>query len=320
MFRATFRRYAKIAAAVLFAYLVASAAAGVFLAEITLHLPRRPVEDRAEYAARVRKHFQAELQDVSIATSDGIHLRGWYARPEEGNGTTVILLHGITDNRQGVAGYAEMFLSRGYSVLLPDSRAHGASGGDIATYGVKERYDVRDWVRWSQERTKGCVYLFGESMGAAISLQAAAVTPEVCAVVVESPFSHFREIAYDRIARHAGTGLWFPKTAMRPAIELALAYSRIRYGVDLTEAGPAEAMANSRVPALLIHGTADHNIPLRHSLILMKEGGSHAQLWQVSGAVHGNAVEVAPEEFQRRVLDWFVSHDRSAENPNTGTP
>lgn len=35
-------------------------------------------------------------------------------------------------------------------------------------------------------------------------------------------------------------------------------------------------MEHSRVPALLIAGTADHNIPMRHSAELMRTAGAHA--------------------------------------------
>ena len=40
-------------------------------------------------------------------------------------------------------GRAAKFLLRdGYDVVMMDSRAHGESGGDMATYGWKERYDT----------------------------------------------------------------------------------------------------------------------------------------------------------------------------------
>jgi alpha-beta hydrolase superfamily lysophospholipase len=302
------RRVLKIASALAVTYLLASGAAAAFLAEVSLRLPRRPITARWRFAAEFKEHAHAEMQDVALTVSDGTVLRAWYAAPPNANGSTVILLHGVTDTREGVAWFGDMFLEHGYAVLLPDSRAHGESGGAIATYGVKERYDVRDWARWAKQHESGCVYLFGESMGAAISLQAAAVTPEVCAVAVESPFAHFREIAYDRISYFSGLGPWFPRTLGRPALELSLVYARLRYGVDLTQADPGAAMEHSRVPELLLHGTEDHNISLRHSLLLMKVGGSHAELWQVQGAAHGNAVEVAPGEFESRILGWYQSH------------
>lgn len=304
------RRLLKLALLLFAAYAVLAIVCGVFLAEVTLHLPRRLLRHQAKAAEIVRQQFHTELQNVSIHASDGVELNAWYVQSNNMNGSAVILLHGITDNREGVAGFAPMFLDQGYAVLMPDARAHGESGGTIATYGIRERYDVQRWTAWLNQRLNGCVYLFGESMGAAIALQATAVTPGLCAVAVESPFSTFREIAFDRMAEHTPFGTWFWRDAAgRPVIEIALAYARLRYHVDLNQADPEEAMEHSKVPALLIAGTADRNIPMRHSAELMRTSGSHASLWIVQGADHGGAVSVAGPEFQRRILDWFQQHN-----------
>jgi pimeloyl-ACP methyl ester carboxylesterase len=147
-------------------------------------------------------------------------------------------------------------------------------------------------------------------MGAAIALQATEVTPGLCAVAVESPFSTFREIGYDRMAQHTPFGTWFWRSLGRPVIEIALLYAKERYDVDLTKANPEDAMKHSTVPALLIAGTIDHNIPMRHSAELVRTSGSHAQMWVVDGAGHGGAASVAHEEFQRRILDWFHQHQQ----------
>lgn len=246
--------------------------------------------------------------DPAIEGADGAQLQAWWIRPVHPNGDTVILLHGVADTREGVAGHALMFLRHGYSVLLPDSRAHGASGGAIATYGVLERDDVRRWAAWLRPETPGCEYLFGESMGAAIAIQASAVTPGLCAITAEASFASFREIANDRISQMTHLGLWFPRTIGAPTRDLAFLYSEIRYHVNLSEASPLQAIRQSRVPTLLICGTADDNIPMRHSLELFRAGASHSQLWIVEGAEHTGAVQVNPDVFERRIVGWFQQH------------
>src|ERR1700758_4537005 len=179
------RKLLKIGLALCLVYLFLSAIAGMVLAEASLKLMRRPLRHRQEIAEFVRGHYGAELTDVSISAADGVTLRAWYVRPHEFNGSTVVLLHGITDNREGVAGYGKMFLDHRYAVLLPDARRHGESGGDLATYGLKESDDIRRWIDWlyslppiaQQQRMPGdiastqCVYGFGESYGAALMLQ-----------------------------------------------------------------------------------------------------------------------------------------------------
>jgi len=64
----------------------------------------------------------------------------------------------------------------GYSVVMMDSRAHGASEGAMATYGWLERNDTR-FIVDALESSEYPRHLFalGESMGAGIALQSAAV-------------------------------------------------------------------------------------------------------------------------------------------------
>src|SRR5215475_6103350 len=113
---------------VLLGYLVICCAAGAFVAEVTIHPARRALteHDRARVVEMAGRH-DSELADVEMIADDGITLRGWSIRPEKANGEAVILLHGLRDNRVGMIGYAELLLSNGYAVLLPDARAHGAS-------------------------------------------------------------------------------------------------------------------------------------------------------------------------------------------------
>ncbi len=294
-------------------YCAGCVVAGIFLAEVSLHLPKRQLGNGLEYRTRMRRDFHANVQDVSIVAADGAVLRSWFVQPPDVNGKAVLLLHGITDNRLGASGFGDYFLARGYSVLLPDSREHGASGGGLATYGILERDDVRRWVSWVRERSPGCTYLLGESMGAAIGLQATAVTPQLCAVVVESPYSTFREISYERLGRETHLGALFWRTVGRPVLEVAILYAGARYDINLPRADPESAVELSRVPTLLIAGTADRNIPPHDAAELEAVCPSHCALWVVPGADHGGASAVAPVEFWRRVSDWFESHGESVQ-------
>jgi dipeptidyl aminopeptidase/acylaminoacyl peptidase len=296
-------------------YLVLAMVAGVVVGEGSVKLVRRPLRHRQEAARLVRDKYHAELQEVSIQAADGVTLRGWYVHPEEFNGSAVVLLHGITDNREGVAGYGELFLDRGYAVLLPDARRHGESGGELATYGLKESDDIHRWVSWLYARDLApsqCVYGFGESYGAALMLQSLAVEPRYCAVVVESPFSTAREMSYERVSEPLHLEPWFGRTLGRPAIASAVIYARLRYGVDLLEPNPLEAVEHSSVPVLLIHGERDRSISPRHSVILAKAAPDHVQLWLVSNAGHTMAWSAAHQEFETRVLGWFQTHGRTA--------
>jgi pimeloyl-ACP methyl ester carboxylesterase len=296
-------------------YLILSLVGGVVLMEGALHIARRPVAGRNDFSQSIAPWVQSGVADAEITGADGARLVGWYAQPTAWNGQTVILLHGSADNRQGMTGYAPMFLRAGYAVLLPDSRGHGESGGSVVTYGLLESGDVDRWSEWITNRAHtdnhaGCTYLFGESMGAAIALQAAASTPNVCAVVAEASYASFREIGYERVAQSLNSSVGISHVIGWPMVNMAFLYARLRYGLDLDQVSPERKLAASHVPALLIAGLADKNIPPRHSERIARLSAQRSELWLVPGADHTMAASVAPAEFERRVLGWFSAHSR----------
>jgi uncharacterized protein len=293
------------------AWLLLSSLIGVVAMEGALHPYRRPLLAQDEALARaISSRNDAVLTDVAIRATDGATLRAWSLLPRSGNGDAVILLHGQGDNRAGVLGNADLLLRHGYSVLLPDSRAHGASGGPITTYGVLEAEDVHRWYEWlEQSEDPRCIDGLGESMGAAILLQALAGEPGFCSVVAESSFSTFREAAYLRLGQGLGAGSRLGETVLRPAAGAGLLYARLRYGVDLARAAPEEAVAQTQIPILLIHGLADTNLPPRFSEE-MKARNPTVALWEPANAGHCGAASAEPAEYERRVTSWFAEHDK----------
>jgi pimeloyl-ACP methyl ester carboxylesterase len=298
-------------------YVAFSLVAGCVLAEMTLHPGRtHPNQSRiTELYAR----YSAKLDPVSIRAADGVELRAWYSVPVHENGRAVILLHGIGDNRAGVAGYGSEFLAHGYRVLLPDSRAHGESGGELATYGWRESDDIHRWVLWLYDHGATCVNGLGESMGAALLLESLAAEPRFCAVVADSGFSTFRSVAYDREGYFIGLGRfglerWFGRTIGFLPAEVGLHYAKWHYGVDLFHANPVDALRNSTTPVLLIHGDADINILPDHSHVLAA-ANSKAEFWLVPGAEHCGAAGKVPQEFWPRVLGFFQQHDAISRAP-----
>jgi len=287
---------------------------GIYLADGTLHPGRRELsDDEIEGARDAVRAMHAQLSDVSIRATDGVLLRGWLLRPAHANGDAALLLHGLGDNRLGMGGYAPLLLAHGFAVLLPDARGHGASGGKLVTYGLVERNDIRQWVEFlSAETHAHCVDGMGESMGAAELLESLAVGARFCAVVAESGFASFREIAYDRMGQPFGLGPWVGRTVLRPLVEIAFVRARWRYRLNMEQVSPEDAVAETPVPVLLIHGAIDSNIPVRHSRA-MHAVAPQTVLWVVPGAHHCGAMSVAPAEFERRVLEWF------RENPNSIT-
>lgn len=288
-------RATAIAAATVCAPTAFMAALGAGFCAATLHVPRRvtPAPPNA--------------QTVEISAPNKTTLSAWWMPAPQPTGRCVIVLHGIADSRRSGAGFAPMFLSRGYSVLAPDSRAHGASGGGLVTYGLLEKHDVIAWTQWL--RGAGChrIYGLGESLGASILIQAAAVEPAFAAIAAEAPYADLKEIAEYRMQRL----MRLPAALGAPVSKLVVAsgmlYARLAYGLDFSQVSPERSIAQASTPILLIHGQADRLTPPSHSERLAAANSRNC-LWLVPNALHTGASAAAPEEFRRRVLGWFEEH------------
>jgi len=300
--------------AVLGSYLVISIVGAKFLVDGSMrpqhmllrgHTPPQPwLRDAA---------YQRGVSTIEITAKDGARLRAWYLMSGPPARGAAILLHGLGDDRAGMAGQAELLLRDGYNVLLPDSRAHGDSEGAFISYGVLEADDVHRWVDWLESnRATGagnCVFGVGVSMGAAVILQSLNEEHRFCGVIAESSFATFREIAYDRIGQPFGLGPWLGKTVGFPLIEFGMIYARLHYGIDFDRASPKTAVTASSTPILLIHGLADSNIPPYHAQLL-SAANRNIQLWEPAGVQHGSAITDAPAEYKRRVTTFLQAHSR----------
>jgi uncharacterized protein len=298
-------RAAKIALIVPLLLPVLAAGAGRLLGSGVLHPQRRELgPSLIAQADRAFSTLGGTREDFSVLAPDGVVLRGWKVRPKNANGNWVLLFHGVSDDRVGMLGYAEFLLRAGYSVVMMDARAHGASEGAMATYGWKERYDTKATVdALEKTETVNHLYALGESMGAAIALQSAGIEPRIEAVVAESAFRDLREVTYD----YAGLrwSALLGKTLFRPAAMVAVHEAEREGGFRFDDVSPEKAVASRPFPVLLICGLRDHNIPARHSKAIFRAATGRKQLWLVPGAGHASALGADPEEFKRRVLAFF---------------
>ena len=161
---------------ILLAVPLLAAGAGILLGSGLLRPMKKPLTpEQVALADAALARVRATREDFDVLAGDGVILRGWKVRTPASNGDWVLLFHGVSDNRTGVTGHAELLLRNGYGVVMMDARAHGASDGAMATYGWLERHDVRAIVEALLASEKvHCLFFLGESMGASIALQAAA--------------------------------------------------------------------------------------------------------------------------------------------------
>ncbi len=268
-------------------------------AEGALHPTRRAVAPECPCVTHVR------CGDASVTAPDTTKLSAWYYQPDQPNGAAVILLHGVGANREDLVGFGTLFEKAGYSVLVPDLRGHGRSDG-FTTYGAFEEQDIHAWADWMLARPGiSRIYGYGVSLGGSVLIESLNREPRFRAVVAESAYTTFPDVADERIARLLpAPARWIAQ----PFVSAGLLWGRLRYDADLRRASPLDAVRHAKTPILLIHGLADHKTEADNSRRLAAANPGTTTLWLVPGAGHANARATAKQEFDSRVMDWFQQH------------
>lgn len=301
------RRAARLFLPLLLVPPIVAAIAGWIVAPWFLHPFRRALTpDLLRDADVAISQIHARREDLNVKARDGVVLRGWKVRAAQPNGDWVLLFHGVGDNRIGVLEHALILLSDGYDVVMMDARAHGESEGPMATYGWIERHDTQDIVD-ALETSEHPRHLFalGESMGAGIALQSAAVEPRIEAIVAEASFANLREASYDYAGLRRSPLLG--KTLFAPGTWTMIYRAERIANLAAAEVSPIKAVAARAFPVLLICDANDVALPCRHTRMIFNAAIGRKEMWVVPDAYHTAALGYEPAEFRRRVLAFFDS-------------
>lgn len=246
------------------------------------------------------------LPGETVTIPSGDHqLKAWFVPAERETDLAVALFHGHSSARSQLLPYAR-FLRRDYHCLLVDFRACGESEGPCSSMGVLEADDVRAAVRYLKDRGCARVGGWGMSMGGAALLRAAADTPAIEAVVTEGTFDRVRHVAAKRLKDR---GYPLPRLLAGAIVE---AVSR-ELGVALEADEPAEVIGRiSPRPVLVIHGSEDATSEVANGHRLYRAGGYPKELFVVQGAGHTRCYQVAPGEYERRVLAFYQRYLQGA--------
>lgn len=256
-------------------------------ASALLNPTRRPVREAAPDGCSERAFDGA-----------GVTLRGWHCQAAGPARGSVVLLHGIADNRASWRGAIDRFARRGFNVVAYDSRAHGESDGDACTYGFYEKEDLR---RLIDGLARGPIALVGTSLGAAVALQEAAEDPRIRVVVAAETFANLRSIATERAP--------FFLTASAIAEGFAVAERRARFAVE--RVSPERAAERIRAPVLVIHGDRDVETRPSHSQQVYARLAGPKRLLLVDGAGHNESL--ARADVWDAVESWIATNLTTAE-------
>ncbi len=238
---------------------------------------------------------------VRINTVDGLRLSGVYI-PCESAKRTVICVHGYRGaGVKDFACIAEFYNQHQCNLLIVDLRAHGESQGRYIDFGVESRFDVVSWSEYINEISPQLpIYLDGVSMGASTVLMASELQlpDNVCGIISDCGFSS----PWKMVKLFATKAIHIPP---HPLVDILYLFCKRIAGIDLKEASPLEAVANTDIPILFVHGNEDTFVPSSMAHELFAACKSPKKLRIVDKAPHAVSYLIDKKNCEKEILEFF---------------
>jgi fermentation-respiration switch protein FrsA (DUF1100 family) len=234
--------------------------------------------------------FALAYEPVQFA-SDGARLHGWFLPSQGPAKGTVIHCHGNAGNITGHFPFVAWMPAFGWNVLVFDYQGFGQSEGRPTRPGtIADANAAIDYARSRGDVDEDRLVLFGQSLGGAIGIVAAAGRNDLRGVAIEGAFADYRREA--RFVCKHNFLLW--GAAPLTGLLVAPGYDPIDY---VSRIAPT--------PTLFITGTADTICDYRHTLELHEAAGEPKSLWVIQDGHHTAALTDTDNEGQHRLDGFF---------------
>ncbi|MDW7693648.1 alpha/beta fold hydrolase [Flammeovirgaceae bacterium SG7u.111] len=243
--------------------------------------------------------YGLKSEKLEIQSQDGLNLSTLLIRTDSPvQKGTVIFVHGIRAYKERFFPACQFLSAQGYNSVLIDLRAHGGSEGEFCTFGFKEKEDIKTLVD-SLTKIDGLsrhIGIWGQSLGAAVSLQAMAVDQRIRFGIIESTFSSFRQIVYDYADYHLGLKApWLCDYLIWRAESIG------DFEADKTV--PSLAAKSITQPVLVVHGIEDRRISIAYGRQNFENLKSEKkEFLEIPKAGHMNVWKVGGDEYFEEVL------------------
>lgn len=252
------------------------------------------------------------FKDFSVLQVDGISIVGQLFLPDEtAEYPVVCLCHGVPSGAPpdpsdgGYPELAEHICNQDYAVFFFNFRGTGDSGGNMDILAWTRDLDaVVDYLWDLKNIKKSCFYLVGFSAGAAVSIFVAARDKRISGVVAcASPadFGVFLESGKPEeiINRYRTIGA-IRDDDFPPSIQ--------GWFDNLDQVTPTRHVAGiTPRPLLIIHGSQDETVPVKHAHELFEKAGMPKKLVVIDGAGHKLRRN---DKVIEAIMDWLSLQNR----------
>jgi pimeloyl-ACP methyl ester carboxylesterase len=260
-------------------------------------------------------------EDIAFAGPDGLTLRGVYLKSPTPRRGVVLFGLEFGSTRWACLAYSRHLVEAGYDVFCFEPRNQGDSDKQDdyePLHWVTDR-DLADfraaltYLKARPDADPRGVGLFGVSKGGTVGLIAAANDPFVRCAVVDGvygisttmlPFMRkWIAIYNDKKFVHKLLPDWVYNWIGRDAIRNVERERGVRF-LDLARC----LRRFSPRPLFMVHGGGDNYILPTMAEELFARAGTPKEFWLVEKARHNQALQVAGDEFRRRVRAFFDRH------------
>lgn len=237
----------------------------------------------------------AQCEEIQIQASDGAKLFGRYYGYHE-DAPLMIAFHGYRSMAfRDCAGAFALCQKLGFNILAVDQRGQGKSDGNCISFGIRERFDCKDWIHYARKRfgQDSPIVLCGISMGAATILMASdlCLPHNVVGIMADCPYDSPENIIC-KVANDMG----YPPKLAGPVIRFS---AWLFGGISLREASAIQSVAYSKVPILLIHGEDDRFVPCQMSKNIQAAAPKNCNLYTFPEAGHGLSYLTDPHRYEQ---------------------
>lgn len=253
-----------------------------------------------EFPAETPADYNLPFEDVTVTSSDGLKLAGWFVPSQ--NGAVIIMQHGYKSTRKELLNEAAMMYKHGYGILLTSVRAHDRSEGELITFGMYEVNDMEAWYQYLLTREDidpERIGILGNSYGGMLAIQYAAQNQNIKAVVANSAFSSLNDTVSTSVA-------YFTDLPAFPFVPLIVFWAERETGFKAEDVDTTKWIAQiSPRPVFLMQGGKDVVISADSGQRLYDAAGEPKELWYDPELGHVGFDKERATEYEKRVSEFF---------------
>ena len=177
---------------------LAALAALYLLVLVTLFVAQRHILFRPDRSPPIAAQMgQPGLQEVRLATADGLDLLAWFLPPPSDGAPVVLYLHGNAGHIGHRGARIRGIAGQGWGALFVEYRGYGGNPGTVSEAGLHR--DAAAGLATLRQRgiAAARIVVWGESLGSGLAT-ALAARGAVGAVVLETPYTAIADIARQR--------------------------------------------------------------------------------------------------------------------------